>query len=170
MESIEFSITKMRALCRKQTKLLYFNGLARAKGSVFSTLCVIVAGAYSGQSCCERDRLLQGQYLEDGQELVSSFNIFKLKFFNFKNSSNRYLGIWYNSLYLNDIQDRAVWIANRNNPVPGPSGSLTVDSLGRLKILTGASTLLELSSTETTGNTTLNAVGFRESPAPGNGS
>ncbi|KAL0715681.1 hypothetical protein Bca4012_065003 [Brassica carinata] len=104
----------------------------------------------------------EGQYLKDGQELVSAFNIFKLKFFIFENSSNLYLGIWYNDLYLNGnkqyahIQDRAVWIANRNNPVPGRSGSLTVDSLGRLKILRGPSKiLLELTSTETTGNTTL---------------
>ncbi|KAF8083319.1 hypothetical protein N665_0783s0027 [Sinapis alba] len=113
-----------------------------------------------GQSCCETDTLLQGQYLKDGQELVSAFNIFRLKFFN-KNSRNYYLGIWYDNLYLNDNsnydanQDKPVWIANRDNPIPGRSGSLTVDSLGRLKILTGASSLLELSSTETTRNTTL---------------
>ncbi|KAJ0248997.1 PAN/Apple domain-containing protein [Hirschfeldia incana] len=66
-----------------------------------------------------------------------------------------YLGVWYNNMYLNDVQDRPVWIANRDNPIPRRPGSLTVDSLGRLKILRGASTLLNLSSTETTGNTTL---------------
>uniref|UniRef100_A0A1J3IXQ2 non-specific serine/threonine protein kinase n=1 Tax=Noccaea caerulescens TaxID=107243 RepID=A0A1J3IXQ2_NOCCA len=125
---------------------MWINGIFLA----FLTLSLLL-----GQSCCETDTLLQGQYLKDGQELVSSFNIFKLKFFNFENSSNRYLGIWYNNLYLNDIQDRAVWIANRNNPIPGGPGSLTVDSLGILKILRGASSLLELSSTETTRNTTL---------------
>ncbi|CAN7106842.1 unnamed protein product [Brassica rapa subsp. narinosa] len=115
-----------------------------------------------GRSCCATDTLLQGQYLKDGQELVSAFNIFKLKFFSFENSSNLYLGIWYNDLYLNGnkqyahIQDRAVWIANRNSPISGRSGSLTVDSLGRLKISGGASkSLLEITSTETTGNTTL---------------
>ncbi|EOA32147.1 hypothetical protein CARUB_v10015398mg [Capsella rubella] len=115
-----------------------------------------------GQSCCATDTLLQGQYLKDGKELNSPFSIFKLKFFNFKNSSSWYLGIWYNNFYLSgnkkydgDIYDRAVWIANRNNPILGRSGSLTVDSLGRLSILRGASSLLELSSTETTGNTTL---------------
>ncbi|KAG7589243.1 Bulb-type lectin domain [Arabidopsis suecica] len=109
-----------------------------------------------GQSCSETDTLHQGQFLKDGQELVSAFKIFKLKFFNIKNSRNWYLGIWFNNLYLNtDIQDRAVWIANRNNPISKRSGSLTVDSLGRLRILRGASSLLELSSTETTRNTTL---------------
>ncbi|CAA7057960.1 unnamed protein product [Microthlaspi erraticum] len=118
-------------------------------------VCIIVTAAYSGQSCCETDTLLQGHYLKDGQELVSSFNIFELKFFNFENSRNRYLGIFYNNLYLGEFQDRAVWIANRNNPIPGGPGSLTVDSLGRLKVLRGASSLLVLSSTETTGNTTL---------------
>ncbi|AEE34658.1 lectin protein kinase family protein [Arabidopsis thaliana] len=109
-----------------------------------------------GKSCSETDTLHQGQFLKDGQELVSAFKIFKLKFFNFKNSENLYLGIWFNNLYLNtDSQDRPVWIANRNNPISDRSGSLTVDSLGRLKILRGASTMLELSSIETTRNTTL---------------
>ncbi|KAL9828905.1 putative protein kinase RLK-Pelle-DLSV family [Arabidopsis thaliana] len=127
---------------------------------IFLTLFTLYL--FLGQSCCETDTLLQGQYLKDGQELVSTFNIFKVKFFNFENSSNWYLGIWYNNFYLSggnkkygDIKDKAVWIANRNNPVLGRSGSLTVDSLGRLRILRGASSLLELSSTETTGNTTL---------------
>ncbi|KAG2317756.1 hypothetical protein Bca52824_020878 [Brassica carinata] len=127
--------------------------------SIFLTFFIL--SLLLGQSCCETDTLLQEQYLKDGQELVSAFNIFRLKFFNIKNSRNYYLGIWYDNLYLNDNsnydanQDKPVWIANRDNPIPGRSGRLTVDSLGRLKILTGASSLLELSSTETRGNTTL---------------
>ncbi|CAH8338916.1 unnamed protein product [Eruca vesicaria subsp. sativa] len=128
--------------------------------TIFTTLLTL--SLLLGQSCSATDTLLQGQFLKDGQELVSAYNIFKLKFFNLENSSNLYLGIWYNNLYLNGnkqythIQDKAVWIANRNNPIPGRSGSLTVDSLGRLKILRGASiSLLEITSTQTTGNTTL---------------
>ncbi|CAD5323222.1 unnamed protein product [Arabidopsis thaliana] len=69
--------------------------------------------------------------------------------------SNRYPTAGVGNKKYGDIKDKAVWIANRNNPVLGRSGSLTVDSLGRLRILRGASSLLELSSTETTGNTTL---------------
>ncbi|XP_010503680.1 PREDICTED: G-type lectin S-receptor-like serine/threonine-protein kinase CES101 isoform X1 [Camelina sativa] len=127
-------------------------------------LTIFTLSLLLGQSCCETDTLQQGQYLKDGEELNSPFNIFKLKFFNFKNTSNWwYLGISYNSLYLHNNneydsashQDRPVWIANRNNPISGRSGSLTVDALGRLKILRGSESLLELSSTETTGNTTL---------------
>ncbi|EOA33701.1 hypothetical protein CARUB_v10019886mg [Capsella rubella] len=107
-----------------------------------------------GQSWSETDTLHQGQYLKDGQELVSAFKIFKLKFFNMEDSRNWYLGIWFNDLYL-DVRDRPVWIANRNNPISERSGSLTVDSLGRLRILRGSSNMLELSSTEATRNTTL---------------
>ncbi|CAN6997839.1 unnamed protein product [Brassica oleracea var. botrytis] len=124
-------------------------------------MCTILAfltlSLLLGESCCQTDTLLQGQSLKDGQELVSAFNIFKLKFFNFKNSRKLYLGVWYNNLYLNDVQDRPVWIANRDNPIPRRPGSLMIDSLGRLKILRGgaSSLLLNLSSTESTGNTTL---------------
>ncbi|ANM58041.1 lectin protein kinase family protein [Arabidopsis thaliana] len=127
------------------------NNCSRAWRLVLLCMCLVL-----GKSCSETDTLHQGQFLKDGQELVSAFKIFKLKFFNFKNSENLYLGIWFNNLYLNtDSQDRPVWIANRNNPISDRSGSLTVDSLGRLKILRGASTMLELSSIETTRNTTL---------------
>ena len=124
-------------------------------------MCTILAfltlSLLLGESCCQTDTLLQGQSLKDGQELVSAFNIFKLKFFNFKNSRKLYLGVWYNNLYLNYVQDRPVWIANRDNPIPRRPGSLMIDSLGRLKILRGgaSSLLLNLSSTESTGNTTL---------------
>ncbi|CAN8270201.1 unnamed protein product [Cochlearia groenlandica] len=126
------------------------------------SLTLFTLSLFLGQSCRATDTLSQGQYLRDGQELVSAFNIFILKFFSFKDSSNIYLGIWYNNLYLNgnesygnDIHNRPVWIANRNNPIPGRSGSLTVDSVGRLRILSGPTSLLELTSVESTGNTTL---------------
>lgn len=102
------------------------------------------------QSCCQTDTLLQGQYLKDKQELVSAF--FKLKLFKFENTNSWYFGIWYNNGY---VQKKAVWIANRNNPISERSGRLIVDSHGRLRILRGASTLLELSSKKTTRNTTL---------------
>ncbi|KAL1199642.1 G-type lectin S-receptor-like serine/threonine-protein kinase [Cardamine amara subsp. amara] len=106
------------------------------------------------KSFCQTDTLLQGEYLKYERELVSPLNIFKLKFFKFENSDNWYFGIWYINAY---VQDRAVWIANRNNPISERSGSgrLIVDSFGRLRILRGASSLLELSSTKTTRNTTL---------------
>ncbi|XP_010470659.1 PREDICTED: G-type lectin S-receptor-like serine/threonine-protein kinase At1g67520 isoform X1 [Camelina sativa] len=122
---------------------------------IFLTLFILYL--FLRQSWSETDTLHQGHYLKDGQELVSAFKIFKLKFFNFNNSRNLYLGIWFNDLYFDpDVRDRPVWIANRNNPISDHSGSLTVDSLGRLRILRGSSNmLLELSSTETTRNTTL---------------
>ncbi|KAG2298867.1 hypothetical protein Bca52824_035339 [Brassica carinata] len=55
-------------------------------------ITVLTLSLLLGQACFATDTLLQGQYLKDGQELVSAFNIFKLKFFNFENSSNPYLG------------------------------------------------------------------------------
>ena len=77
------------------------------------------------------DRLLQGQELKDGDELVSAQGNFKLGFFTLE-SNNYYLGIWLND---NDTRlHNLVWVANRDAPIFNNSGSLTIDDYGNLKI------------------------------------
>ena len=77
------------------------------------------------------DRLLQGQELKDGDELVSAQGNFKLGFFTLE-SNNYYLGIWLNAngTRLHNL----VWVANRDAPIFNNSGSLTIDYYGNLKI------------------------------------
>ena len=77
------------------------------------------------------DRLLQGQELKDGDELVSAQGNFKLGFFTLE-SNNYYLGIWLNAngTRLHNL----VWVANRDAPIFNNSGSLTIDDYGNLKI------------------------------------
>ncbi|EEF46484.1 Serine/threonine-protein kinase PBS1, putative [Ricinus communis] len=78
--------------------------------------------------------ILQGGELKYDQELVSADGMFKLKFGTVGESgesSDSYLGIWYNY-----IEEKfPVWVANRDTPIFGNSGILTVDSQGNLKIL-----------------------------------
>ncbi|KAJ0955705.1 putative protein kinase RLK-Pelle-DLSV family [Helianthus annuus] len=63
-------------------------------------------------------RLDQDQVLRDGEILVSPQQIFELGFFSPRNSSSRYVGIWYYGM-----QNRTVvWVANRDNPIPDNSG------------------------------------------------
>ncbi|XP_010545709.1 PREDICTED: G-type lectin S-receptor-like serine/threonine-protein kinase CES101 isoform X2 [Tarenaya hassleriana] len=111
---------------------------------IFLSFCICTL--LLGQPFSETDTLLKGQFLKDEQELVSAFRIFKLGFFSPGKSGKCTFG---------DLRDRVVWIANRNDPISNHSGSLIIDSLGKLKILRGAVDPVELSSTETTGNTTL---------------
>ncbi|KAL6508900.1 hypothetical protein OROHE_021459 [Orobanche hederae] len=109
----------------------------------------------------ETDTLLQGQELKDWDYLISSNKVFTLKFFGFGTSISPYLGIFYNPLrtksptlkiyayrfsriyYATDEHgnaqegDKAVWVANRNNPSTDIYGKLMIDRHGKLSILSG---------------------------------
>ncbi|XP_022753640.1 S-locus-specific glycoprotein S13-like [Durio zibethinus] len=63
------------------------------------------------------------QSISDGKTLVSSSQSFELGFFSPGNSKNRFLGIWYKNLY-----GAVVWVANRNSPIAGAGGVLTINS------------------------------------------
>jgi len=73
-------------------------------------------------------------FLRDLDEITSSNNDFKLGIFNPTNSTNRYVGIWYNTGY--DALD-VVWVANRDNPLKDSSEVLTASEDGNLQVLDG---------------------------------
>ncbi|XP_076903287.1 G-type lectin S-receptor-like serine/threonine-protein kinase CES101 [Bidens hawaiensis] len=88
--------------------------------------------------------------------------VFCLKFFSFGTTMSPYLGVFYRnqigSGYLDDLRYRclgdlskiasddftAVWVANRNNPIPDTYGKLIIDGNGKLSILSGGGTVLDL--------------------------
>ncbi|KAL2462692.1 G-type lectin S-receptor-like serine/threonine-protein kinase CES [Forsythia ovata] len=87
------------------------------------------------------DTILQGQQpIKDWESLYSANKLFRLHFFSPGNSNSRYLGIFYNfrstSLYM-----EAVWVANRNTPIQDASGSLMIDTNGKLKITYSGGTI-----------------------------
>ncbi|KAJ8626952.1 hypothetical protein MRB53_020259 [Persea americana] len=81
-------------------------------------------------SCNSTDTVTPTQSVTDGAILISAGENFALGFFSPANSTNRYVGIWYNK-----IPDRTVvWTANRENPVRHSSGVLTING-GNLVLL-----------------------------------
>ncbi|XP_028801028.1 uncharacterized protein LOC114756270 [Neltuma alba] len=65
------------------------------------------------------------------------FGMFTLGFFSPKNSTNRYVGIWFLS------ESNVVWVANRNNPLRDSSGILTIsENNGNLVVLDGQKQIL----------------------------
>lgn len=78
--------------------------------------------------CTCTDTITLTQPLKDGDILVSSGENFALGFFSTKNSSNRYVGIWYHKV----SEQTVVWVANRDNPITNSSGILSVDKSGNL--------------------------------------
>ncbi|XP_047339283.1 G-type lectin S-receptor-like serine/threonine-protein kinase B120 isoform X2 [Impatiens glandulifera] len=75
----------------------------------------------------------QGQTIKDGETLISSDEKFVLGFFSPENSTSRYAGIWYNKIAVKT----SVWVANRDRPIEGKSGSLTLTENGNLIVLNG---------------------------------
>ncbi|XP_070678945.1 G-type lectin S-receptor-like serine/threonine-protein kinase RKS1 isoform X5 [Malus domestica] len=78
--------------------------------------------------CTSIDTIEMDQHVKDGDLLVSKENIFALGFFSPRNSSSRYVGIW----YAQKDRKAVVWVANRNDPINDTSGVLTIDRYGRL--------------------------------------
>ncbi|KAI3762927.1 hypothetical protein L1987_53369 [Smallanthus sonchifolius] len=99
----------------------------------------------------ETDTLQQGQELKDWDELISSNKVFSLKLFSFNTIVSPYLGIFYNynDNYNNKIRRRypynkAVWVANRNNPITDIYGKLIIDVHGKFSILSSGGTVVDL--------------------------
>ncbi|KAH9666027.1 G-type lectin S-receptor-like serine/threonine-protein kinase [Citrus sinensis] len=112
--------------------------------------------------CCpQTDKLLPGQLLKDGDELVSAFGNFRMGFFSPDGSENRHLGVWYYRPTdpsvlggYNSKRNKPVWVANRNNPILDKSGSLAIDSNdGNLKILLNGGNPIVITSVKAEGNT-----------------
>ncbi|KAI9079167.1 hypothetical protein K1719_038893 [Acacia pycnantha] len=76
--------------------------------------------------------------LPDGRTLVSKDGIFELGFFSLGSSTNRYVGIWYKSI----SQKTVVWVANREKPVKDNSSVLSVNTEGRLVLLSQNQTIV----------------------------
>ncbi|CAK9151639.1 unnamed protein product [Ilex paraguariensis] len=80
----------------------------------------------------ETDTIYLGQPLRNWEQLISKNQVFKLQFFSSGMiSRSYYVGIFYNK---EQRTEKAVWMANRDNPIPDASGNLIIDFDGRLKI------------------------------------
>lgn len=77
------------------------------------------------------DSISASQTLSDEETLNSSGEVFQLGFFSLGSSTGRYLGIWYRNIAVQTV----VWVANRNKPIIGTSGSLLVNNTGGLVLM-----------------------------------
>ncbi|KAL6338338.1 hypothetical protein AAG906_018687 [Vitis piasezkii] len=75
------------------------------------------------------DSIKPGEGLQFSKLLVSAQGTFTLGFFILDTRS--YLGIWYTS----DVNNKKVWVANRDNPISGTNANLMLDGNGTLMII-----------------------------------
>ncbi|KAG6642652.1 hypothetical protein I3843_09G149900 [Carya illinoinensis] len=94
------------------------------------------------QTCVSLDTITPDEPLADGDILISNRETFALGFFSPANSRRRYVGIWYNK-----VQEKTVvWVANRDDPLNGTAGILSIDGHGNL-VLTEANRSITIWST-----------------------
>ncbi|KAJ6846872.1 receptor-like serine/threonine-protein kinase SD1-8 [Iris pallida] len=77
-----------------------------------------------------REMLTPDRPLADDETLVSSGSTFALGFFTPTNSTNRYLGMWFNKA----PDRRIVWVANRASPIVNSTGLLSIAPNGTMMI------------------------------------
>ncbi|KAF2317363.1 hypothetical protein GH714_020786 [Hevea brasiliensis] len=75
-----------------------------------------------------KDTITINQTIHDGDFLISRENNFALGFFSPGSSRFRYLGIWFRKVR----EQTVVWVANRDDPINGSSGVLSIDQYGNL--------------------------------------
>lgn len=112
--------------------------------------CFLTCPSYS-----DTDTILQGQEIRDWQHLVSANGVFRLQFFSHGTYYKRYLGISYNIGGSAKVGETEVWIANRNSPIIGTSGSLMIDSDGNMKISSSGSSPIIINSVQASGTQVL---------------
>ncbi|KAL4625473.1 hypothetical protein ACB092_05G028700 [Castanea dentata] len=79
------------------------------------------------------DTIRSSQSINDTEYIISNGSAFRLGFFSPANSTNRYLGIWYNNISVFTV----IWVANRQKPLKDSSGILTISKEGNLVVLNG---------------------------------
>ncbi|XP_075505441.1 G-type lectin S-receptor-like serine/threonine-protein kinase At1g11300 [Primulina tabacum] len=93
---------------------------------VFALLCSCFLLGFTAAE----DTLRFNESLRDWETLLSSGGKFKLGFFSPSNSDYRYVGIMYNIPVMT-----VIWVANRENPLNNPNGSVQISGDGNLVIL-----------------------------------
>ncbi|XP_074269991.1 G-type lectin S-receptor-like serine/threonine-protein kinase SD1-13 [Silene latifolia] len=88
--------------------------------------------------CNASDSINTTNFLKDEESIVSSNGTFRLSFFSPPNTTNRYVGIYYNKLPMMKV----VWVANRNNPLRNSLGSFQISKDDNLQVLNGQKHIL----------------------------
>ncbi|KAJ9690200.1 hypothetical protein PVL29_012719 [Vitis rotundifolia] len=79
------------------------------------------------------DTITPNQPFRDGDLLVSKQSRFALGFFSPRNSTLRYIGVWYNTIR----EQTVVWVLNRDHPINDTSGVLSINTSGNLLVHRG---------------------------------
>lgn len=88
------------------------------------------------------DTISANQTIRDGETILSAQQTFEIGFFSPKNSTNRYVGIWYKRISPGTV----MWVANRNTPLTNNSGELSLTLQGILVLRNATGNIIWSSS------------------------
>ncbi|XVF30513.1 hypothetical protein REPUB_Repub16aG0064400 [Reevesia pubescens] len=91
-------------------------------------------------SCCLNfgtaiDTITSSTSIKDPESITSNNGVFRLGFFSLANSTDRYIGIWYNNK--GSPEESVIWAANRNKPLKDDSGVFMISEDGNLVVSNG---------------------------------
>ncbi|ANM59226.1 S-locus lectin protein kinase family protein [Arabidopsis thaliana] len=116
---------------------------------IFHQLC-------SNVSCSTSNSFTRNHTIREGDSLISEDESFELGFFTPKNSTLRYVGIWYKNIEPQTV----VWVANREKPLLDHKGALKIADDGNLVIVNGQNETIWSTNVEPESNNTV-AVLFK---------
>ncbi|XP_016488996.1 G-type lectin S-receptor-like serine/threonine-protein kinase At1g11330 [Nicotiana tabacum] len=119
----------------------------------FAHVILVILHCFYTGFCTEVDSITSTQSLRDPGILSSPDGVFKLGFFSPLNSTNRYVGIWYNF-----SETIVIWVANRDKPLSDSSGVVEISSDGNVVVTNGEEEILWSSNTSTTSQ--VNSIAF----------
>ncbi|XP_073145974.1 G-type lectin S-receptor-like serine/threonine-protein kinase B120 [Henckelia pumila] len=118
-------------------------------------LCFLIQLFFLSELSSAADRIARGDSIKDGDTIVSAGEKFALGFFSpDQNSGLRYVGIW----YYNVSKETVIWVANRERPISGKDGVLTIGNDGNLMISNGNGDMIWSSNIEGAASTNSTAV------------
>ncbi|XP_065877252.1 G-type lectin S-receptor-like serine/threonine-protein kinase RKS1 isoform X2 [Euphorbia lathyris] len=102
------------------------------------------------------DSITTNQIIKKGDLLLSKNGKFAFGFFTPHSSIHTYLGIWFHFLKISESS--VVWVANRNSPINGSSGFLSINEYGNLVLYSDHYQTSTLWSTNVSSETTDSCV------------
>ncbi|TYG81846.1 hypothetical protein ES288_D01G038200v1 [Gossypium darwinii] len=99
---------------------------------------ILLLSCFYLQSGTALDTITQSKSIKDPEFIISQSGVFRLGFFSFANSSNRYVGILNHQIPVQIV----VWVANRNKPLKDSSGILNISDDGNLVVSNGKAEVL----------------------------
>ncbi|WRX29277.1 S-locus glycoprotein domain - like 10 [Theobroma cacao] len=101
-------------------------------------LALILLSCFCFQFGTALDTITPSNSIKDPEVILSKNGVFRLGFFNFSDSTDRYVGISYNQIPVQTV----VWVANRNQPLKDSSGIVKISDDGNLVVLNGQDEIL----------------------------